>query len=300
MGNGCFHLVSESVLNEILRKKSLLEDYPEYHLKTKKREEALRKEANKHSIGLELLCLDGKFFRSRKKKAKEFHRCEKNLKSALDFALKNYSGELTLDYLRNVSRKIDPEINLGGFRTGNGKVRFFYEDIFLIPPSPEKLMRELNYFCLANSCLSNPIEKALHAHFNILRIHPFLDGSGRAARLIQNVILEQVGLPPPSIKLPERREYRLLLEKAIASYRRAESTMNPTQEMIYTTLLKELSSSNFDFRKDSHLCEQVSEFERLKMTHEQNEFYNFIALKIRDSLIDISNQIYGAYNKKKH
>jgi hypothetical protein len=42
----------------------------------------------------------------------------------------------------------------------------------------------------------NPIEKAAYAHIRIVEIHPFMDGNGRTARLLQNTILKEAGCPP--------------------------------------------------------------------------------------------------------
>jgi Fic family protein len=60
----------------------------------------------------------------------------------------------------------------------------------------------------------NPIELATYAHHELVRIHPFIDGNGRVARLLCNLILMKYGFPPIIIKVKDRKKYFDTLEKA--------------------------------------------------------------------------------------
>ncbi len=52
----------------------------------------------------------------------------------------------------------------------------------------------------------------LHARFE--RIHPFLDGNGRAGRLVLNLLLVRLGYPPAIIYKGERSRYLAALRRA--------------------------------------------------------------------------------------
>lgn len=56
--------------------------------------------------------------------------------------------------------------------------------------------------------------KASQAHLQLVSIHPFIDGNGRTARLLMNLLLLQDGWPPVIIAKTERLRYLKLLEEA--------------------------------------------------------------------------------------
>ncbi|MBT4174347.1 Fic family protein [archaeon] len=60
----------------------------------------------------------------------------------------------------------------------------------------------------------NPIELAAYAHHEFVRIHPFVDGNGRVARLLCNLVLVSKGYVPIIIRNKDRKKYFDVLEKA--------------------------------------------------------------------------------------
>ncbi len=60
----------------------------------------------------------------------------------------------------------------------------------------------------------HPVEFAAAAHYELVSIHPFVDGNGRTGRLLMNLILMMHGYPPAIINNKDRLTYIESLEKA--------------------------------------------------------------------------------------
>ena len=60
----------------------------------------------------------------------------------------------------------------------------------------------------------HPAERAALLHIDFVKAHPFADGNGRTARLLQNFELMKAGFPPIVIKKESRLEYYSALDKA--------------------------------------------------------------------------------------
>lgn len=86
-----------------------------------------------------------------------------------------------------------------------------------IPPNPLKIP-SLIYEFLAwyeehKHNLSIP-ELAAWVHYQFVCIHPFIDGNGRTARLLMNLVLIQNGFPPAVILNVDRKKYYRVLKQA--------------------------------------------------------------------------------------
>ncbi|MCK6440366.1 MAG: Fic family protein [Planctomycetes bacterium] len=86
----------------------------------------------------------------------------------------------------------------------------------VVLPNPRKvpvLMDEFEAWLGTRNKL-HPAAFASEAHYRFVSIHPFVDGNGRAARLLMNLLLLQRGYPPAIIPKKDRLAYIGALEKA--------------------------------------------------------------------------------------
>jgi Fic family protein len=83
------------------------------------------------------------------------------------------------------------------------------------PPPPGEAYRQMECF-FADMDLRrqsmHPLEFAAWTHAEFVKIHPFVDGNGRASRLIMNYQLAAAGYLPVSVPLEGRLEYFAALE----------------------------------------------------------------------------------------
>ncbi|ABS76904.2 Fic family protein [Coxiella burnetii] len=110
-----------------------------------------------------------------------------------------------------ILKGIDDE-NAGRYR--NVSVRIAGSRVVL--PNPMKvpdLMTNFIRFLKQPSAL-HPVEFAAEAHYRLVTIHPFVDGNGRTARLLMNIILLMSGYPTAIIRKRDRLAYINALEKA--------------------------------------------------------------------------------------
>ncbi|MHB9098246.1 MAG: Fic family protein [Syntrophales bacterium] len=85
-----------------------------------------------------------------------------------------------------------------------------------IPPAPERIPELMKVFVgriPAIRAERHPVEFAAVIHKELVTIHPFIDGNGRAARLLMNLALLQAGYPVAIIPPVLRRDYLDTLNK---------------------------------------------------------------------------------------
>lgn len=78
----------------------------------------------------------------------------------------------------------------------------------------EDQMRELISWYNENKTKLHSLELAAVFHHKYTYIHPFIDGNGRSARLLTNLILMRKGYTICVVKMEDRDEYMNALEKA--------------------------------------------------------------------------------------
>lgn len=141
-----------------------------------------------------------------------------NHKRAIEYveSLLNDEVPLTPFHVRQIHylvlEKIDDD-NAGQYR--NVSVRI--AGATHTPPDSWEVIRLMNEWgdWLNGAALAlHPIERAGQAHHRLAAIHPFIDGNGRTARLLMNLLLMRDGYPPTIIMKVNRRQYYRVLSQA--------------------------------------------------------------------------------------
>ncbi len=194
---------------------SRINTHPDYSCRRKAHAfNAVRVEASKHSVSIEFAAgsVEGKLSRKRRSDAIE------NIEKAREYLARE---GLSLGSLSGLGNIIEPE--------GQPFKNFRNTDVMFggfAPPSPgEVIYRMKNLVDILNSWESHPVIRASEAHLSFVMIHPYKDGNGRAARLIQNFCLEQRGYPPALMHEGERAVYLKILGRALSDRYAGHSSM---------------------------------------------------------------------------
>jgi Fic family protein len=134
-----------------------------------------------------------------------------------------------------VLRGIDPQ-NAGVYR----KIQVMIKGSRHLPPQPYLLGKAMeDYFVWYHDHKKSmhPVLLAAEMHERLVTIHPFIDGNGRTARLVMNLILLQHGFVVANIKGDARTRMRYYdsLEKA-----QADNDKTPFMEFIAENELRSL------------------------------------------------------------
>jgi Fic family protein len=205
----------------------------------------------------------------RNRKNKHIREGIKDIEHAFNWGIANFDPvKFDESFIREVAGRIMPfyyEEDIAKYRTDGVRIT----GATTIPPDAYKLVtREIPWFVdslkqqLTCPHIVNKIESAAFAHLHLARIHPFIDGNGRTARTLQDIILYHYGIPAPLIENGERYEYYLLLDQAVSGWKNNRADDIP---------------------------DQVSDGERL--------FYTFIAGKVNISLDKVVNKCEDRRNR---
>ena len=77
-----------------------------------------------------------------------------------------------------------------------------------------RLMQELSDWLATAAQGLHPVARTAETHHRLVHIHPFIDGNGRAARLVMNLLLMKDGYPPTVIRKVDRRSCYSALARA--------------------------------------------------------------------------------------
>lgn len=132
--------------------------------------------------------------------------------AAYDFMLelaRQQDMNITEDTIKKLHRlfyqKVDTD-QAGQYRS----IQVYISGTEYIPPSPEdipQLMKHLADQIHSSRSTLHPIELAAMVHKRLVDIHPFVDGNGRTARLLMNLVLVNAGYGVMSIPPILRNDY---------------------------------------------------------------------------------------------
>ncbi|XP_054724857.1 protein adenylyltransferase Fic-like [Uloborus diversus] len=130
-------------------------------------------------------------------------------------SLMSQDSAITVAEIKQMHKRImgyvDP-VGAGLFRLGQ-----VFVGEHVPPPASEveELMeRFVEWLRSESAAMLHPIQLAALAHYKLVNIHPFVDGNGRTARLLMNLILMRSGYPPVIILKQDRSRYYEYLQLA--------------------------------------------------------------------------------------
>ena len=200
----------------------------------------------------------------------------KNLNEALDFLeelASNASAPITLHDLRQIHSLILKDIDdesAGAFR----KIDVAISGSKYRPPDPLNVGPQMQQFASwLTSATSEPnypvVQTAAAAHAWFAQIHPFVDGNGRTARILVNLLLMRAGYPIAVITREDRIRYYDALEESQGS------DLTPFIALLVETIeetLEEYEAAAEEQRSQiewaASLASQFSEPDRIRATNE--------------------------------
>ncbi len=151
----------------------------------------------------------------------------KNLRITLDFVIEeiilhhNFEKEVQLFQLL---RLVSPETNAihpNRYRQTLVQIGAY------ICPEPAVVPQLVSELFFRMQSIPNPIIRAIYFHHEFIRIHPFVDGNGRVARIAKNWMLMYDLYPPIFINdAPQKKEYITTLGNSFRELAKQPTTWN--------------------------------------------------------------------------
>ena len=196
--------------------------------------------------------------------------------------------------IHNIILKGIDDFNAGHYR--NVPVRISGSNVIL--PNHRKvpdLMKEFEIWMsnikYDNSDNIDAIMNAAEAHYKLVTIHPFIDGNGRTARLLMNLILLINGYPPAIIRPIDRLSYISALEKG---------QLGGSKEDYFKIIMKSINRS-FDIylkalKSDDTVFENTGELLKIgELASKIGEANSTIRHWTKEGLLDIAEMTIGGY-----
>jgi len=159
--------------------------------------------------------------------------------------------------------------NAGKYRTGQVRIA----GATFMPPPAGKIQQMINELLQAlnqNPDELRPIELAAFFHHKLVYIHPFLDGNGRTARLLMNVMLMRSGYPFTVLLKVDRPKYLRALSEA------DNGNLIPFANFIANCVERSLDIYLLAFEKEAEILTLA---EASKLTPYTQEYLSLLARK---------------------
>lgn len=205
--------MSQEIISKIDNIIGRINTHPEYYMcLARDQYHFLREESEKHSLDMELegdseilISKAGDIVRARDRHKSD---ATKRLSEARNFLAKDGISVSTLSFL---GYRIAPKRN---------KFKNFRNKEFLYGPfsgiEPGKIIYKMDDLInFLKDPLFHPILKASNAHLEMVLIHPYVDGNGRASRIVQNQLLQERGYPSAVIHSNEKENYFKFIGNAL-------------------------------------------------------------------------------------
>ena len=204
----------------------------------------------------------------------------KNLSEALDFMeeiIVSRDSPILLRDMRQIHALILKGIEdefAGRYRTGEVIIsgsEYKPPEAHLIPQEMDDLGTYISFVTEGiTSETDSPILCAAAAHAWLAQIHPFVDGNGRAARILMNLILMRRGYPICIITREDRLRYYHALEESQAS------DLTALVELVYENVeesLEEWEKAAVEERQQQEwLTSVTAKFQQPELNRAQNQY----------------------------
>jgi len=221
--------IGNVLVKELERKISYLRELDSHDVLTscqKRRRKSIEKNAKVNSFRIENPGTQVPFCVPRNKNRHGIREGIENITNASRWAITNFDPDnFDESFFRGIAIRIFPDIYVGDFaeyRTTGTSI----SGATVTPPDPYKL-RAIEIPWLVDSLRSqfrldggvHRVETAIFSHLHMARIHPFVDGNGRTARVLQDTILDYSRIPVPVVESGERMTYYDLLDRAVYDWK---------------------------------------------------------------------------------
>lgn len=194
-----------------------------------------------------------------------------------------------LEIHKLILKKID-DPNAGRYRTVSVRIA----GATVVMPNPAKVPELMKEFAswLDKKNPDHPVKIAADAHFKLVSIHPFVDGNGRAARLLMNLILMQAGYPPAIIRKEDRRAYINAIEKG-----QAKKRLEDYYRLIYKAADRSLNIylEALEPKKTKESETKVNLLKIGELAKETNEAASTIRYWTKEGLLEVEDYTAGGY-----